>query len=137
MKKPEGFTLIEVLVSVVILSTGIVFVLHAFETATVALSEMRDTIWASSVAQQEIDRMRVAASSGQDIGSGYWTGRTETHYSGFTWERNISAASFDGRPDGVDVRRVIFGVKRDGASRVYTYETYIRVARQAARPEAE
>jgi type II secretion system protein I len=137
VKKPEGFTLIEVLVSVVILSAGIVFVLQAFQTATVALSEMRDTIWASNVAQAEIDRLRVIASSGEDIGSGYWTGRTSTYYSDFTWDRNISGAQLGSGPGAGDVRRVIFGVRRDGGSRVYTYETYIRVARSGGGQEAE
>ncbi len=130
MKKSAGFTLIEVLVSVVVLSTGIIFVLHAFETATVALSEMRDTIWASNVAQAEIDRLRVRGAAGSDIGSGYWSGRAATHYSDFLWERNISSAQL-GDVNGADLRHVVLGVRRDGANRMYKYETYIRIAKKS------
>ena len=39
-----GFTLIEVLVAVLILSTGIVFVLRAFDTAVGALAVSRDAL---------------------------------------------------------------------------------------------
>jgi prepilin-type N-terminal cleavage/methylation domain-containing protein len=129
VKKSAGFTLIEVLVSVVVLSTGIIFVLHAFETATVALSEMRDAIWASNVAQSEIDKMRVRGATGVDIGNGYWTGRTATYYSDFIWERNIRSAQLGGGEGAPDVRHVVLGVTREGASRMYKYETYIRVVK--------
>lgn len=135
MKKSSGFTLIEVLVSVVVLSTGIIFVLHAFETATVALSEMRDTIWASNVAQSQIEKLRVTGASGSDLGNGYWSGRYSAYYSDFLWERNIGDANLvSGAENGSDVRRVILTVRRDGSKREFTYETYIRVAE---RPEEE
>lgn len=131
MKKSSGFTLIEVLVSVVVLSTGIIFVLHAFETATVALSEMRDTIWASNVAQNEIEKLRITGASGADLGNGYWSGRYSAYYSDFVWERHIRDADLvPGVEDAPDVRRVILTVRRDGSKREFTYETYIRVAQQ-------
>lgn len=135
MKKSAGFTLIEVLVSVVVLSTGIIFVLHAFETATVALSDMRDVIWASNVAQAEIDKMRVRGAAGTDIGSGYWSGRTSTYYADFIWERNIASAQPEGGNADADLRHVILGVRRDGANRLYKYETYIRIAKPTASGE--
>jgi len=129
LKKSSGFTLIEVLVSVVILSTGIIFVLHAFETATVALSEMRDTIWASNVAQNEIEKLRITGATGTDLGNGYWSGRYSAYYSDFLWERNIRDANLvTGVENAPDVRHVILSVRRDGSKREFTYETYIRVA---------
>lgn len=135
MKNSAGFTLIEVLVSVVILSTGIIFVLHAFETASVALSDMRDTIWAGNVAQSEIDMLRVQSAAGEDPGSGYRNGISSTYYSSFIWERNISSAPFDSGRDGADLRHVLLAVRRDGSTRLHKYETYIRVAKQPATGE--
>jgi prepilin-type N-terminal cleavage/methylation domain-containing protein len=134
VKKTAGFTLIEVLVSVVILSAGIVFVLQAFETATVALSEMRDTIWAGNAAQSEFDRLRVMGYAGIDIGDGYWSGRYRAYYSDFVWERRVSDAGLadNAGGDAPDVRSVVLLVKRDGSSRLFRYETYIRVAEKAA-----
>lgn len=133
MKKTAGFTLIEVLVSVVILSAGIVFVLQAFETATVALSEMRDTIWAGNAAQSEFDRLRVTGYAGVDIGDGYWSGRYRAYYSDFIWERRVSDAGLAGNGgDASDVRSVVMLVRREGSSRLFRYETYIRVAEKAA-----
>lgn len=129
MKKTSGFTLIEVLVSVVILSAGIVFVLQAFETAAVALSEMRDTIWAGNVAQSELDSLRVAGSAGEDIGSGYWTGRYQAYFSDFVWERRVTDAELTASEDVVsNVRKVVLLVRRDGSSRLFRYETLIRIA---------
>jgi len=90
---------------------------------------MRDTIWSSNVAQAELDSLRVQAAMGADPGNGYWTGRKSVYYADFIWERNISQASLVDSANGPDLRRVVLGVRRDGATRIYTYETYIRVAR--------
>ncbi len=129
MKKCSGFTLIEVLVSVVVLSTGIIFVLHAFETATVALSEMRDTIWASNVAQGELDKLRASGARGDDIGNGFWSGQQSTYYSSFNWERHVSDAGLiNSYADGPDIRHVVLKLSREGSSKQFRYETYIRVS---------
>lgn len=129
MKKTAGFTLIEVLVSVVILSAGIVFVLQAFNTAAAALSEIRDSIWSGNAAQSEFDRLRAMGYAGVDIGNGYWTGRYRAHYSDFIWERRVSDAGLTENAESAsDVRNVVFLVRREGSSRLFRYETLIRVA---------
>lgn len=53
----QAFTLIEVLVTLVILSTGIVVVLQAFETSAVALSEARDALRATGLINQVIAKL--------------------------------------------------------------------------------
>ena len=115
MNKSSGFTLIEVLVSVVILSVGIVAVLIAFETATVALGEMRDSIWAGNVAQHQLDQLRIKGYAGTDIGSGYASGIYPTYYSQFNWEYRISDAGLS--ESGGDVREVRLIVSRTGSTR--------------------
>ena len=60
----EGFTLVEVLVSLVILSTGIVVILGAFETSAAALAKARDATRAAELAAQQITDIKVAASRG-------------------------------------------------------------------------
>lgn len=59
-RKTSGFTLVEVLVSIVILSIGIVVVLQAFQTSLTALSESRNVLRSSTFARRklaEIDSM--------------------------------------------------------------------------------
>ncbi len=50
-----GFTLIEVLITLVILSTGIVVVLQAFQTSATALGAARDTERATYLIQSTLD----------------------------------------------------------------------------------
>jgi prepilin-type N-terminal cleavage/methylation domain-containing protein len=60
----SGFTLIEVLIAVVILSTGIVMVLRAFDTALVALHDSRDTVRAALITRNRLADIRLAAAAG-------------------------------------------------------------------------
>jgi len=71
----SGFTLIEVLVAVVILSTGIVLVLRAFDTALVALHDSRDTLRANLILRSRLADIRLAAAVGESelaaLGGGF------------------------------------------------------------------
>ena len=130
MKKSDGFTLIEVLVSVVILSVGIVLVLQALETATVALSEMRDAVWASTIAQGEFDKIRVRAMGGGDPSSVRRQDIVTTYYGDFRIDRSVSDAELPAAGDDApDIRRVLISVKRVGSVRSHEYETFVRVAK--------
>ena len=131
MKKSDGFTLIEVLVSVVVLSVGIVLILHALETATVALSKMRDAIWASNIAQGEFEKLRVRAYGGGDPGNGDSQDTYSTYYAEFRIDRTVGDADLpDGSETSPDVRYVLLTVTRIGSSKSYHYETYVRVVRK-------
>lgn len=128
MKNSSGFTLIEVLVSVVVLSTGIIFVLHAFNTAALAMSEMRDTIWSGYAAQCELDKIRIDAAVGGDPGSGYSSGTVQSYYGIFRWDRRIEPAGIaDSGGAGPDIRRIMLVFSRDGSGRTYQYDTLVRV----------
>ena len=56
-----GFTLIEVLITVVILAVGIVSVLRAFEVSLAALGEARDSLRTDRVISSRIAAIEVAA----------------------------------------------------------------------------
>ena len=53
----QGFTLIEVLVTLVILSTGIVLVLRAFETSLTALGESGETVHSMRLIQRKMSEI--------------------------------------------------------------------------------
>ena len=61
---PQGFTLVEVLVTLVVLSTGIVMVLQAFETSLVALADARSSLWGTFLARQKTADAELALLSG-------------------------------------------------------------------------
>jgi len=117
--------LIEVLIAIVILSTGIVLVLRAFETSVVALGEARDSLWASLMIREkmdEVDAYRLA--NEQDppsSASGSFSGR----YEGFRWERDVARVSAAGETGG-ELDRVTVTVRRKGSSREYSATTYVR-----------
>ena len=60
-----GFTLIEVLVTLVILSTGIVVVLQAFDVAVAALGEARDTLWANAIVREKLAEAVLQVNAGE------------------------------------------------------------------------
>jgi len=64
MRESGGFTLVEVLVTLVILSTGIVLVLRAFETSLVALGDARDNLWAVNLMRQKTAEAELALAAG-------------------------------------------------------------------------
>ncbi|MCK5528179.1 MAG: prepilin-type N-terminal cleavage/methylation domain-containing protein [Kiritimatiellae bacterium] len=49
-----AFTLIEILITIVILSTGIVAILHAFETSMVGLAKARDVLFSTVLCRDKL-----------------------------------------------------------------------------------
>jgi prepilin-type N-terminal cleavage/methylation domain-containing protein len=125
----RGFTLIEVLIALVILSTGIVLVLQAFQTSMVALSESRDAVGASLLREQRLAVGAAAARDGE-APRAVDSGRFESRYSRFSWE--VTSGQI---PTTLSVallqpytwHEVTAAVQRDGSSRRYTAGTIIRV----------
>lgn len=124
----RGFTLIEVLVALVILSTGIVVVLGAFETSLVALGEARDTVRAARILREALADARVAAQSGGAAGltaaagrleaPDGWDGRLET-------EPLLPAAGRGGTTNRL--YRVGVRASRRAVDREYALATFVRV----------
>ncbi len=62
----SAFTLVEVLVAVVILSTGIVSVLHAYNASLVALGVARDRLWSTALIKEKLTELETAVADGDD-----------------------------------------------------------------------
>ncbi|MBA4387800.1 MAG: hypothetical protein C0404_07455 [Verrucomicrobia bacterium] len=130
-----GFTLIEVLVSLVILSVGIVLVLRAFGSATVALGEAHDTFWRSMLIKQKSSDILLEANNGSAPGSS--SGRFTDLPGSYSWDvktRQISSVSRPGaKPGEVEVlQEVSIDVwRQDGRHQAVT--TYVRTIRNANR----
>lgn len=88
IREPAAFTLIEVLVTLVILSTGIVLVLQAFETSLVALGDARDNLWGSFLMRQKMTEVELAFKTGSTPSSSSERFEVEP-YRGFRCDREI------------------------------------------------
>lgn len=64
-----GFTLVEVLVSVAILATGLVLVLQTFQNSTMALREVRDSLLAGNALRQQADQLAVDPDAAESTGA--------------------------------------------------------------------
>ncbi|MFC1452765.1 prepilin-type N-terminal cleavage/methylation domain-containing protein [Verrucomicrobiota bacterium] len=91
-----GFTLIEVLIALVILSTGIVLVLRAFDTSIVALSESRDELRSDMLIREKLASVR---SGGRETlrAAGGSRGSFDPPYQQYLWETEVDADP-QGRP---------------------------------------
>jgi len=80
----SAFTLIEVLVTLVILSTGIVVVLHAFESSVTALGEARDVLNGTALARQKRVEIASELAAGGSMPTGA-SGVFEAPFEDYAW----------------------------------------------------
>jgi type II secretion system protein I len=121
-----GFTLIEVLVALVVLSTGIVAVLRALDTATVALGEARDSLQATLLMEKKLAEASAAAAAERaELSAGSFS----ESFLGAPWRGAWDVEA--GLPGGVRVVsesnalvRVRISVSRAGGA-VHSRETYL------------
>jgi type II secretion system protein I len=129
-----AFTLIEVLVTLVILSTGIVLVLRAFETSLSALGEARDCLVESVLIRQKMSDLSVAARDPQtsELRSdrGVFSGR----YDGYEWDLQVekedvavAGVPADGKSSNT-LNRVSLAVWRSGSTKKNSVVTCLMTA---------
>ena len=112
-----AFTLIEVLIALVILSTGIVVVLQAFQTSATALGDARDTLRATRLIADklsELDANGAAAAAG--------TGVCADPLSSFRWRVSTGPAG-GGLPEG-QLNQVTVEVWRESSRVRQSLSTY-------------
>jgi prepilin-type N-terminal cleavage/methylation domain-containing protein len=112
-----GFTLIEVLVSLVILATGIVAVLRAFETSAVALGESRAALHATEL----LRRLAAEAEAGETLPP---AGRAGASFDA-GWEREVLREPL-ALAGSNRLEQVTITVWRQGTDQRYSVSTYIR-----------
>ncbi|MGQ9660806.1 MAG: type IV pilus modification PilV family protein [Kiritimatiellia bacterium] len=125
-----AFTLIEVLVAVVILSTGIVLVLRAFDASVVALSEARDTMRAAALLRERIVLTTLDVRSAADYVPPTRSGRFEDPYRDFHWNEEANTVAGSGPTVSYELVETVW---RDGSDRRFTTRTYVTVEPQSAR----
>ena len=122
-----AFTLIEVLISLVILSTGIVMVLRAFNTSLFALRESRNALIANILIRDKIEQARLAAFERGAAGLESQAGGFET-IKNFEGEMRVDRllTSWDGSNT---LNRVFVAVSEKNAQTKYDIVTYITTSK--------
>lgn len=118
-----GFTLIEVLVALVILSIGIVAVLRSFDTATVALADAREALQATLLAGEKLGEWKAAA-AGQAADPP--VGAFAETFMGGVWEGSVE---LDAVSAGAAVTNPLYRVRVQlmrGGGRIHERETFVR-----------
>ena len=77
----KGFLLLEVLVSVVIISVGLVYIIRSFSISTRAIATSRDYIKAASLMEDKLWELEEARQVARGEDSGYFDDERK-----FTWE---------------------------------------------------
>ena len=116
-KSSQGFTLIEVLVAVTILSIGIILVLGAFDTALSALDSARVSMRAHELLKQKLDAVEV---HGLPVGtSGVFPDNSD-----YEWRIETKPIH---RAEKEVLREVIITVWRTSGGVHYSMGTYMRM----------
>ena len=125
-KVQNAFTLIEVLVSMVILATGIVLILRAFETSVIALGEARDALRATSLLEAKLAEIRADTAAGGGTRSS--RGSFDAPYNDYSWtvkSKSTGMTRADRRGTNA-LEEVSVAVRRNGSMATYTAATYLR-----------
>lgn len=124
----SGFTLIETLVSVVILSVGIVMILLALDSSVRALNEAREHTWGFRTASELLEEARLSFAAGAGPGIGMTSGFSTSPHGNYRWELRTFPTSL---PDGIDGEGDLFKVTatvwREGGVRRKSVTTVIGV----------
>jgi prepilin-type N-terminal cleavage/methylation domain-containing protein len=112
-----GFTLVELLVTLIILSTGIVLVLQAFETSAIALSESRDAMRADWLIRQKLAAM-TADPGGDEAGGGSFP----PPYNAYQWRASRHAID----RNGYSLEHLTVSVWRQDSKAIYAESTLVR-----------
>lgn len=126
--KRSGFTLIEVLITLVILSTGIVLVLEAFQTSITALGISRDSMWSNILIKEKFAELRANELENEEFQIAPSSGDFGEPYQKYSWSMDVeylNVPSANDEPAG-SLRMVTVTAWRKGMRRTEELSTYER-----------
>lgn len=141
MHRKQGFTLIEVMVSVVILAVGIVLIIESLHGAFGAVQAARDTTRFTLLARQLLQETEGEQQTGR-LSAGLTSGRSEAPGSETWWQRRIAVESprvsghFDALQAGSLLRVELELGRREGETD-HRLVSYIWRAPDEERPHAD
>lgn len=85
----RGFTLIEIMMAVAILSFGLVLVLQSFATALEGLKGARRVSAASSLLEEKMEELKEKAREENGMAEGPLSGEFDKEYKGYKWDASV------------------------------------------------
>ena len=119
----KGFTIMEVFISLSILSITLMVLFQSFSTSIFILSSTKNLWKAISFAQNELLKSeRATVSPPVSINQGEF--ESESGMSGFRWKKFVR----DTKPfPGIEIRQINYQLLWNEGKHVYTYDAYIYV----------
>ena len=122
----EGFTILEVLISLSILLIGLMALFHSFSTSIFILSSTKNLWKAISFAQNELLKSERATVS-PSVSTNQGKFESESEMNGFRWKKFVR----DTNPfPGIEIRRINYQLLWSEGKHVYTYDADIYVKPQ-------
>lgn len=133
----RGFTVLEAVIALAILSAGISIVFRAFGSSVRLLGGLRDRLGAEIVIREKLAELRLAAAADPAALPAVAMGSATGPQADFRWVAHVEdtgppAAVPDGEGPVYDVRRVRLAVWREGASRRWAATTLVGASRRTA-----
>lgn len=127
-----GFTLPEVLVSVVILATGIVAILQAFNVSLSVLGESRSILKGNMLIMQKMAEVELASITLGDIETGTTSGSFDRENNNYQWQIKAEKISggFEPASGSGTLNQVEISVWREGSQREYKASTYLKTVKK-------
>ena len=114
----SGFTLVEIMLTITILTVGIIGILRAYATSINALEVSRDTIDAVCLLKEKMAEIEQTAIDEGGISPGSSSGRFEDEFENFLWKLEVKTGSIE------DLNEVTLVVSRVGQPRKFSLVTY-------------
>jgi len=119
--KYQAFTLVEIMVSIAILSLGLIFVIQGFTNALNVQRIAEDNLEASLLAEDKMTEMEVNVKIDKDISDKYLNGEEKNDRTAFQWKITLAPEG-----DYEELNKVLTYVfwqegKRKGVSSFNTY----------------
>ena len=127
----SGFTLIEILITVVILSIGIVAILRAFETSMVALTQARNALFGTVLCRDKLVDIESDTAVGKSP-TGNSNGAFDGIYKDYRW--NIESSPM---PHKVKTNSSDTGSKKDEDVKIELYKVKVSVWRNGYPDEVQ
>ena len=86
----RGFTLIEIMLTVAILSFGLVIILQSFATALDGLKRTRGVSVASSLLEEKMEELTEKAKEEEGMVEGPLSGEFDQEYKGYKWNVSVN-----------------------------------------------
>lgn len=132
----KGLTLIEVLVALVILSTGIVLILHVFNTSLFGAREATESSRAQMLLREKASEIQFYMRENGDLSQILRSGNFPPPFHEFVWRiaivpvQSVETINLENMLEVWEWLKVMITVERTGSNRPYTASIFIRKKRE-------